>query len=125
MEVVQVSIAELAGSTAPYNPRLISEHDLEALGNSMKVFGVVEPVVVNRRSGNIVGGHQRVKAAEASGLDSLPVVYVDLDDQGERQLNLALNRISGEFDLGRDRGAVPGWRARRVDRSRGDSGSAG
>ena len=99
MEVIQVSVVELAGSAAPYNPRQISEHDLDALGNSMRVFGIVEPVVVNKRSGNIVGGHQRVKAAAASGIDSLPVVYVDLDDHGERQLNLALNRISGEFDL--------------------------
>ncbi|MCH7780242.1 MAG: DNA modification methylase, partial [Acidobacteria bacterium] len=70
-----------------------------ALCNSMKFFGVVEPIVVNRRSGNIVGGHQRVRAAEASGMDSLPVVYVDLDDPSEKQLNIALNRISGEFDL--------------------------
>ena len=99
MEIVQVPIAELAGNAAPYNPRTISDHDLNSLCNSMKVFGVVEPVVVNKRSGNIVGGHQRVKAAEAEGIKELPVVYVDLDDPSEKQLNLALNRISGEFDV--------------------------
>ncbi len=40
-------------------------------------------------------GHQRVKAAEASGIEELPVVYVDLDDAAEKQLNIALNRITG------------------------------
>jgi DNA modification methylase len=84
---------------APYNPRTISDHDLVALGRSMATFGVVEPVVVNRRTGRIVGGHQRVKAAEAQGIETLPVVYVDLDEAAEKQLNLALNRISGEFDV--------------------------
>ncbi len=54
--------------------------------------------MANRRSGRIVGGHQRVKAAEAEGIEALPVVWVDLDETGERQLNLALNRISGEWD---------------------------
>lgn len=99
MDVVELKTAELAGMAAPYNPRKISEHDLEALRRSLKFFGSVEPVVVNRRSGHIVGGHQRVKAAEAEGLETLPVAYVDLDEPSEKQLNLALNRISGEFDL--------------------------
>ena len=83
---------------APYNPRKISDHDLEALRRSLKFFGVVEPVVVNRRTGRVVGGHQRVKAAEAEGIAELPVVTVDLDEPSEKQLNLALNRISGEWN---------------------------
>jgi len=99
MNVSEVSTAELAGMAAPYNPRKISKHDLEALRRSLKLFGTVEPIVVNKRSGHIVGGHQRVRAAEAEGIESLPVVHVDLDEPNERQLNLALNRISGEWDL--------------------------
>jgi DNA modification methylase len=99
MQVVHVSTTDLATKAAPFNPRTISEHDLKSLGRSLRYFGPVEPVVVNQRSGHIVGGHQRVKAAEAEGIDTLPVVYVDLDDPSERQLNLALNRISGEFDV--------------------------
>ncbi|MCP3997263.1 MAG: DNA modification methylase [bacterium] len=84
---------------APYNPRKISDHDLGALRRSLKFFGTVEPIVVNKRTNRIVGGHQRVRAAEAEGIDALPVVYVDLDDPSERQLNIALNKISGEFDI--------------------------
>ena len=86
-----VSVEQLASMAAPYNPRRISDHDLKALQNSMATFGVVEPVVVNRSTGRIVGGHQRVKAAEAEGMATLPVVYVDLDENQEKQLNLALN----------------------------------
>src|SRR5262245_6489370 len=100
MDVTEVATADLARMAAPYNPRRISEHDLAALRRSLKFFGTVEPVIVNRRSGHIVGGHQRVKAAEAEEIDSLPVVYVDLDDPSEKQLNIALNRISGEWDPG-------------------------
>jgi len=99
MQIVTVSTAELATMGASWNPRRIDDHDLAALRRSLKFFGTVEPIVVNTRSGHIVGGHQRVRAAEAEGIDTLPVVYVDLDDPSEKQLNLALNRISGEFDL--------------------------
>lgn len=98
MEVVNVDTSELMRKAAPYNPRQIGDHDLEALRRSMRFFGTVEPIVVNRRSDRIVGGHQRVKAAQAEGIDALPVVYVDLDEPSERQLNLALNRIHGEWD---------------------------
>ncbi|MCP3938831.1 MAG: ParB N-terminal domain-containing protein, partial [Actinomycetia bacterium] len=99
MEVTSVATVELRRMAAPYNPRTISDHDLVALGRSMTTFGVVEPVIVNRRTSRIVGGHQRVKAAEAQGIAELPVVHVDLSETEERQLNVALNRISGEFDL--------------------------
>ena len=83
---------------APYNPRKISDDELDALRRSMRFFGTVQPIVVNRRTKHVVGGHQRVKAAEAEGIAALPVVYVDLDDPSERQLNLALNRIGGTWD---------------------------
>lgn len=99
MEVVHLPTAQLAGMAALYNPRRLSDHDLDALRRSLRYFGTVEPIVVNRRSGRIVGGHQRVKAAEAEGIETLPVVHVDLDDPSEKQLNVALNRIHGEFDL--------------------------
>ena len=98
MQIDHLKTRDLAGMAAPYNPRRISEHDLSTLGRSLKFFGVVEPVIVNRRTGRIVGGHQRVKAAEAQGIETLPVVHVDLDEPSEKQLNLALNRISGDWD---------------------------
>jgi DNA modification methylase len=82
---------------APYNPRKISDQQLDALARSMREFGVVDPVIANR-DGTVIGGHQRIKAAERLGLSELPVIYVDLPKEKEKALNLALNRISGEWD---------------------------
>lgn len=94
----ELPVSELATMAAPYNPRKISPADLASLRRSISTFGFVEPVVVNRRLGHIVGGHQRVKAAQAEGIATLPVMFVELDAVSERQLNLSLNRISGQWD---------------------------
>lgn len=93
-----MSVSDLAGMAAPYNPRVISDADFAALRRSLRYFGFVEPVVVNRRLGHVVGGHQRIRAAQEEGFTDLPVVFVELDEPSEKQLNLALNRISGEWD---------------------------
>lgn len=96
MNVIEVELTKL--KPAPYNPRQISQHEFESLQRSLDEFGFVEPVVVNKTSGFIVGGHMRVNAARELGLKTAPVLYVELDDQKERALNVALNKISGEFD---------------------------
>jgi len=90
-----LSRAKLLTMRADYNPRTITPQQKEALGRSLGVFGFVQPIIVNRRFERIVGGHQRVEVAPDG---DLPVVWVDLDEAGERQLNLALNRIHGEWD---------------------------
>ncbi len=107
MQVVQVPIAKIRG--ADYNPRKISDAEMASLKRSIQRFGFVDPVVVNRRRVKgwlradrarvIVGGHQRVRAAQELGHRAVPVVYVDLPPDDEKLLNLALNKISGEFDL--------------------------
>lgn len=96
--VVSMKVEDLVDAKAEYNPRRISRHDFEALCASIRRFGFVEPVVLNTRTGNLVGGHQRVDAAAAIELDSIPVRCVDLDEREERALNIALNRISGDWD---------------------------
>lgn len=88
---------------AVYNPRTISDEALDGLGNSIKRFGCVEPIIVNIRGGGnvIVGGHQRLKALQKiSDKDiSIDCVTVDLSSPDEKLLNLALNNsaIQGEF----------------------------
>ena len=104
-----VPTTELAKLAAPYNPRKITERALADLETSLTTFGVVEAIVVNLRTAKrgwpknakpvIVGGHQRVAAATHAEIETLPVRYVDLDKVRERVLNLALNKISGDFDL--------------------------
>jgi DNA modification methylase len=85
--------------SAPYNPRRISDEALAGLGASVRRFGLVQPVIWNKRTGHVVGGHQRVKALAAQGVVETDVVVVDLQDVEERALNLSLNSpaISGEF----------------------------
>lgn len=84
---------------APYNPREIDEESMTGLRKSLDRFGVVQEVVANERTGHIVGGHQRVKALRDQGVESVPVVWVDLDDDEERALNFALNsqHLSGSY----------------------------
>lgn len=98
MQTASVPIGDLKFSD--YNPRSISTHDFESLKRSIKRYGFLEPVVVNRFSGRenvLVGGHQRVRAAKALGLAEVPVIYVDLPLKEEQLLNLALNRIRGDW----------------------------
>jgi len=82
MQLDTLKTSDLAGMAAPYNPRRISDHDMKRLRASLKTWGMVEPLVCNRRTNHIVGGHQRVKAALAEGVVELPVFWVDLDDIG-------------------------------------------
>ena len=93
-----VKIADL--KAAPYNPRRISKEASDGLTKSLERWGVVQEVVANKRTGHIVGGHQRVAALRKMGQKEVPVVWVDLDDVEEKALNVALNNphISGEFD---------------------------
>jgi hypothetical protein len=81
---------------ADYNPNDMTDAQLRSLAASMDEFGYVEPVVWNRRTGNIVGGHQRVRVLSAQGVEHVDVVVVDLDDAEERTLNIALNTIRGQ-----------------------------
>ena len=86
---------------APYNPREISPEALAGLQASVARFGLVEPVVWNRRTGHVVGGHQRLKALAALGETATQVVVVDLDEIEEKALNVALNSpsLAGEFTV--------------------------
>ncbi len=82
----------------PFNPRRISDDELEALTRSIREFGFVQPVIARRDDCTVVGGHQRLVAARKLGYVSVPVVFVDLSLEQARVLNLALNKISGEWD---------------------------
>ena len=99
METKNIKISDLIA--ADYNPRVMQDSEMDKLINSIVAFGFVEPVIVNQHPGReniIIGGHQRVVAAQKLGMTEVPVVYVDLDMGKEKRLNLALNRISGSWD---------------------------
>ena len=95
MEIQNIEIKKLKPSV--YNPRKMSEEDMESLKQAIKEFGLVEPIVVNKDLA-IIGGHQRIKAMSQMGYTEAPCVVVNLNKQKEKILNLALNRITGTWD---------------------------
>ncbi|WP_144625187.1 ParB N-terminal domain-containing protein [Bacillus velezensis] len=86
---------------APYNPRIDlqpGDFDYERIKTSIERFGNVEPLVWNERTGNLVGGHQRFKIHMENNPVELTVSVVNLDDNEEKALNIALNKTGGDWD---------------------------
>jgi len=86
---------------APYNPRVELKPGMpeyEKLSKSIETFGHVLPMVFNVRSGNLVGGHQTMTVMESKGFTEAKMSIVDLDDAQEKALNLALNKIGGDWN---------------------------
>lgn len=101
MRIEKKSITQLI--RADYNPRVTlqaGDEEYELLKNSLDRFGYVVPIVWNERTGRIVGGHQRLSVLQAEGKTEVEVSVVDLDEEQEKQLNVALNKIEGEWDNG-------------------------
>lgn len=86
---------------ADYNPRKDLKpggEEYEKLKRSIEQFGYVEPVIWNRTTGRVVGGHQRLKVLIDMGINEADCVVVEMDENKEKALNVALNKISGEWD---------------------------
>lgn len=89
---------------APYNPRKISESAANGLRKQLRKHGLVSTIVWNKRTGNIVGGHQRLSQLdilEKSKDYTITVSQIDVDIKQEKEINIVLNNqsIQGEFDL--------------------------
>lgn len=101
LKIVEVDPKSL--KVAEYNPRQMTEKQVIDLTESIRRFGMVDPLIVNRHKGRentVIGGHQRLKIAVREGFGTVPVVYVDLDEKRECELNLRLNKNLGEWDWG-------------------------
>lgn len=99
MEIIKKNVDELL--PADYNPRKDlkpGDPEYEKLKRSIEQFGYVDPVIWNKRTGCVVGGHQRLKVLKDSGITELECVVVDLPLEKEKALNIALNKISGDWD---------------------------
>lgn len=99
---MQTEVMKLADiNPAPYNPRVElqpGDEQYEALKNSLGRFGLVEPLVVNRKTGNLISGHQRLNVLKAQGIEETEVIVADLDEETEKAANIAMNKIGGEWD---------------------------
>lgn len=98
--IQQVKISEL--KPAEHNPRKWSDEATEQLKDSIKSFGLVDPILANGAKGRkniVIGGHFRLKVAKDLGFKEVPVVYIDIPDiEREKELCLRLNRNQGEWD---------------------------
>ena len=86
---------------ADYNPRKDlkpGDAEYEKLKRSIEQFGYVEPVIWNKTTDFVVGGHQRLKVLLDMGITEVECVVVEMDAEKEKALNIALNKISGEWD---------------------------
>jgi ParB-like chromosome segregation protein Spo0J len=101
MNVKEIAIGKV--NPANYNPRIQlqpGDEEFEKLKAVILEYGFVQPLVVNTRTGNLVGGHQRLGVAKHLKMKKVPVTEVDLSEAEEKKLNLALNKVSGTWDEG-------------------------
>ena len=87
---------------AEYNPRKDlkpGDPAYEKLKRSMTEFGYVEPIIWNEETGNIVGGHQRYKVLVAEGHTEVECVIVKMSSEREKALNVALNKVTGDWEF--------------------------
>ena len=100
MEIQKITVDKL--KVAKYNPRRDlkpGDSEFEKLKRSIEEFGYVEPVIWNKRTGTVVGGHQRLKVMRHLGYKEVDCVVLDIDENKEKALNVALNKISGDWDM--------------------------
>ena len=114
MDFEKINITEIV--PAEYNPRRISEEEFLKLQNSIESFGLVDPIIINLKNNHIIGGHQRydvlleeyVGSGEYEQLNIIRLgdigwCFSDEDmnvesEKTEKMLNIALNKISGQWD---------------------------
>lgn len=99
MQIEKKQVTDLL--PAEYNPRKElkpGDSEYEKLKRSLEQFGYVEPVIWNKTTGRVVGGHQRLRVMKDMGLTEVECVVVELPEDKEKALNIALNKISGEWD---------------------------
>ena len=100
MDIRTLKLSDL--NPAKYNPRKElkpGDTEFEKLKRSIESFGYVELIVVNEATGfTVISGHQRLSVLKALGYDSVECIVVSLDATREKALNIAMNKISGEWD---------------------------
>jgi len=101
LTVYQISVPDLISSV--YNPRRWTQTSIENLTESIKRFGLIDPIIANsatNRKNIVIGGHFRLKVAKDLGYKEVPVVFVNIPDiEKEKELNLRLNKNTGDWDF--------------------------
>lgn len=100
MDIERLPVSSL--KPAAYNPRVELKRGMpgyDRLARSLIEFDLVQPLVWNRRTGHVVGGHQRLTVLKERGVEEVDCVVVDLPEEREKALNIALNneRVGGDW----------------------------
>ena len=102
MEIRTLKAADL--HPAEYNPRKdLQPEDAEyqKLKRSIEAFGYVEPIIWNETTGNVVGGHQRLKVLLEAGKTDIECVVIHVEEKDEKILNVLLNKVKGRWEIGK------------------------
>ena len=101
MNIEKIQIDKLKAAT--YNPRQISTKQYKDLKESINKFGLVDPIIVNEYFTEnyyvVIGGHQRLKICKELGYKDIGCIILNLNKEQERELNIRLNKNTGEFDM--------------------------
>ena len=97
MKIELIKINKLKPAT--YNPRQISTKQYNDLKKSIERFGLVDPIIINKNENVVVGGHQRLKVCKELKHTEIDCVVLDLSKDEERELNIRLNKNTGDFDM--------------------------
>lgn len=116
MKIEKIRINDI--KPAEYNPRTITSDELQKLTNSINEFGLVDPIIINLKNNKIIGGHQRYEVLinqhmlngdfygelNLIRMGDIGWIFTETDltipdENHEKALNLALNKIRGEWDL--------------------------
>lgn len=98
MNFIKKNINEL--KYANYNPRkklTPDDKEYQKIKNSIEEFGYVDPIIINKDN-TVIGGHQRLTVLKDLGYKEVDVIQIDIDKTKEKALNIALNKITGEWD---------------------------
>ncbi|EAG4420757.1 chromosome partitioning protein ParB, partial [Listeria monocytogenes] len=96
MNIHEIEVSKI--NPAAYNPRIDlqpNDPEYQKLKKSIEEFGYIDPLIWNKKTGNLVGGHQRFKILLEGNPERLTVSVVNLDIDQEKALNIALNKIEG------------------------------
>lgn len=99
LSIVTMQLKDL--KPANYNPRVAltkNDPEYQRIKSSIEQFGYVDPIIWNEQTNNIVGGHQRYTVLTDMGVEQVAVSVVNMNEEDEKVLNIALNKIEGDWD---------------------------
>lgn len=101
LEIVYIKIGEIKPNE--YNPKQMTKKEAEGLEESIRIFGLVDPLVLNNASGReniLIGGHQRLEIAKKLKYEEVPVVYLTISNIDlEKELCVRLTKNTGSWNL--------------------------